>query len=169
MEPRRNRVYKTQNLHTITQNTKPQHFQTAHYKILVQTLEHDHPFALPSQTHSLTLKQSQPSAEAKSQPIVTKVVTLKQSQSIVNVVRSPPCQRYSLFLLNTLSFLLLRFLCLSLSLQFWIFEFHDVTQGFSFFNFGFFFFFFLFSVGVLRIWLCFGNDIRWHFGTLIHF
>ena len=113
--------------------TNTQHFQTTHYKILkVQThsLTHSNTLSLRplklshSLTHSFRFKQSQPSAKAKSQPTVTKVVTLKQSQSIVNVVRSPPCQRYSLFLLDTLSFLLLRFLSLSLSLsnfRFWNF------------------------------------------------
>ena len=47
---------------------------------------------------------------------------LNAIRSILNAVRSSPCRRYSPFLLNPFSFLLLRFLCVSFSnFRFWNF------------------------------------------------
>ena len=123
VEPRRNWVYKTQNLQNKNKSTVS---NGSLQNLKVQTLTHSNthsqrPLKL---THSLNhsfIKQIRSPVLKQIRCPLSRRQSLKQSQLIVTV-RSPPCWRYSLFLLNTLSFLLLRFLCLSFSFsnfRFW--------------------------------------------------
>ena len=149
MEPCRNRVYKTWNLHTITQNTKPQHFQTTYYKIRESSnTETPTPFHsafsnsfLNSLTHSLSSNRSPPSRRFS---------LLSNCSSL--------CQRYSLSLLNTLSFLLLRFLCLCLSLS------PILDFGISWCDLGFFVFQFRIFLGFFFFWLLL---VFWEYGYVL--
>ena len=115
VEPRRNRVYKTQNLQnknksTALSNGSLQNPQSSN------SLTHSNTLSLcplkltHSFTHSLSSNHS---------PM------LKQNRSLLSTLFvAQLCRSYSLFLLNTLSFLLLKFLCLCLSFsnfRFWNF------------------------------------------------